>query len=186
MADDTEVLVPQIHEDRLPGSEAKLEPKPDWHPRYPGSGRLKGKVALVTGADSGIGRAVAALFAREGADIAIIYLCEHEDAAKSKQIVEQEGRRAITIPGDIGSKDFCDKAVQQTIDAFGRLDLLDRNGAAAGRRPRDDPVTCKGATGSSHQYEEFSPGYPVVFLRGLSIHFLRGLFVHGYLLAGSD
>lgn len=127
MADDTEVLVPQIHEDRLPGSEAKLEPKPDWHPRYPGSGRLKGKVALVTGADSGIGRAVAALFAREGADIAIIYLCEHEDAAKSKQIVEQEGRRAITIPGDIGSKDFCDKAVQQTIDAFGRLDLLVNN-----------------------------------------------------------
>ena len=127
MADDTEVLVPQIHEDRLPGSEAKLEPKPDWHPRYPGSGRLKGKVALVTGADSGIGRAVAALFAREGADIAIIYLCEHEDAAKSKQIVEQEGRRAITIPGDIGSKDFCDKAVQRTIDAFGRLDLLVNN-----------------------------------------------------------
>jgi NAD(P)-dependent dehydrogenase (short-subunit alcohol dehydrogenase family) len=137
MADDTEVLVPQIHEDRLPGSEAKLEPKPDWHPRYPGSGRLKGKVALVTGADSGIGRAVAALFAREGADIAIIYLCEHEDAAKSKQIVEQEGRRAITIPGDIGSKDFCDKAVQQTIDAFGRLDLLVNN---AGEQHPDQDI----------------------------------------------
>jgi NAD(P)-dependent dehydrogenase (short-subunit alcohol dehydrogenase family) len=137
MADDTEVLVPQIHEDRLPGSEAKLEPKPDWHPRYPGSGRLKGKVALVTGADSGIGRAVAALFAREGADIAIVYLCEHEDAAKSKQIVEQEGRRAITIPGDIGSKDFCDKAVQQTIDAFGRLDLLVNN---AGEQHPDQDI----------------------------------------------
>ena len=137
MADDTEVLVPQIHEDRLPGSEAKLEPKPDWHPRCPGSGRLKDKVALVTGADSGIGRAVAALFAREGADIAIIYLCEHEDAAKSKQIVEQEGRRAITIPGDIGSKDFCDKAVQRTIDAFGRLDLLVNN---AGEQHPDQDI----------------------------------------------
>ena len=137
MADDTDVLVPQVHEDQLPGSEAKLEPKPDWHPRYPGSGRLKGKVALVTGADSGIGRAVAALFAREGADVAIVYLCEHEDAEKSKQIVEDEGRRAITIAGDIGSKDFCDEAVRKTIDAFGRLDVLVNN---AGEQHPDKDV----------------------------------------------
>ncbi len=96
----SDVMEPMIHEDRLPGHESQLEPKPDWEPRYPGSDRLKGKVALITGADSGIGRAVAALFAREGADIAILYLCEHDDAAKTKQIVEQEGRRAITIAGD--------------------------------------------------------------------------------------
>jgi NAD(P)-dependent dehydrogenase (short-subunit alcohol dehydrogenase family) len=127
MADDTDVLVPEIHEDRLPGSEEKLEPKPDWEPRYPGSGRLKGKVALITGADSGIGRAVAALFAREGADIAIAYLCEHEDARKTKEIVEKEGRRAIAIPGDIGSKDFCEKAVKQTVEELGRLDILVNN-----------------------------------------------------------
>jgi NAD(P)-dependent dehydrogenase (short-subunit alcohol dehydrogenase family) len=127
MADDADVLVPEVHEDALPGSEAKLEPKPDWHPRFPGSERLKDKVAIVTGGDSGIGRAVAALFAREGADVAIVYLCEHEDAAKSKQIVEQEGRRAITIAGDIGSKEFCDDAVKQTVDAFGRLDILINN-----------------------------------------------------------
>ena len=127
MADDADVLVPEVHEDALPGSEAKLEPKPDWHPRFPGSGRLKDKVAIVTGGDSGIGRAVAALFAREGADVAIVYLCEHEDAAKSKQIVEQEGGRAITIAGDIGSKEFCDDAVKQTVDAFGRLDILVNN-----------------------------------------------------------
>ena len=137
MADDTDVLVPEIHEDQLPGSEARLEPKPEWHPRYPGSGRLKDKVALVTGADSGIGRAVAALFAREGADIAIVYLCEHEDAAKSKQIVEEEGRRAITIAGDIGSKEFCDEAVRKTIDAFGRLDVLVNN---AGEQHPDKDV----------------------------------------------
>ena len=137
MADDTDVLVPEIHEDQLPGSEARLEPKPDWHPRYPGSGRLKDKVALVTGADSGIGRAVAALFAREGADIAIVYLCEHEDAEKSKQIVEEEGRRAITIAGDIGSKEFCDEAVRKTIDAFGRLDVLVNN---AGEQHPDKDV----------------------------------------------
>ncbi|HWI77063.1 MAG TPA: glucose 1-dehydrogenase [Sphingomicrobium sp.] len=137
MAEDTDVLVPEIHEDQLPGSEARLEPKPDWHPRYAGSGRLKDKVALVTGADSGIGRAVAALFAREGADIAIVYLCEHEDAAKSKQIVEEEGRRAITIAGDIGSKEFCDEAVRKTIDAFGRLDVLVNN---AGEQHPDKDV----------------------------------------------
>jgi NAD(P)-dependent dehydrogenase (short-subunit alcohol dehydrogenase family) len=137
MAEDTDVLVPEIHEDALPGSEAKLEPKPDWQPRYPGSGRLKDKVAIVTGGDSGIGRAVAALFAREGADVAIVYLCEHEDAAKSKQIVEEEGRRAITIAGDIGSKEFCDDAVKRTVDAFGRLDILVNN---AGEQHPDEDI----------------------------------------------
>ncbi len=83
-------MEPMIHEDALPGHESKLSPKPDWNPRYPGSGRLKGKVAIITGADSGIGRAVSALFAREGADIAIFYLCEHDDAEKTKAIVEAE------------------------------------------------------------------------------------------------
>jgi len=123
----SEVMEPMIHEDRLPGHESELEPKPDWRPRYPGSGRLKDKVALITGADSGIGRAVAALFAREGADVAILYLCEHDDAQFTKQIVENEGRRAITIAGDIGDKDFCERAVQQTVDQLGRLDILVNN-----------------------------------------------------------
>src|SRR6478752_1823382 len=111
-----DVIEPMIHEDQLPGHESKLEPKPDWQPRFKGSDRLKGKVALITGADSGIGRAVAALFAREGADIAVLYLCEHDDAAKTKTIVEAEGRRAITIAGDIGDKAFCDKAVKEAVD----------------------------------------------------------------------
>ena len=123
----SDVMEPMVHEDRLPGHESKLEPKPDWEPRYPGSGRLKGKVALITGADSGIGRAVAALFAREGADIAILYLCEHDDAAKTKEIVEGEGRRAITIAGDLGDKKFCEDSVRQTVDQLGKLDILINN-----------------------------------------------------------
>jgi len=134
---DTET-VEMIREDALPGHESELEPKPDWAPLYPGSGRLKGKVALITGADSGIGRAVAALFAREGADVAILYLCEHDDAAKTKQIVEAEGRKAITIAGDIGEKGFCVSAVAETVAKLGGLDILVNN---AGEQHPDEDIT---------------------------------------------
>jgi NAD(P)-dependent dehydrogenase (short-subunit alcohol dehydrogenase family) len=134
----SDVMEPMIHEDQLPGHESELEPKPDWQPRYAGSGRLKGKVALVTGGDSGIGRAVAALFAREGADVSIVYLCEHDDARKTQEIVEKEGRRALAIAGDIGSTAFCDKAVKRTVDQLGRLDILVNN---AGEQHPDKAIT---------------------------------------------
>jgi NAD(P)-dependent dehydrogenase (short-subunit alcohol dehydrogenase family) len=134
----SDVMEPMVHQDQEPGHESQLEPKPEWQPRYPGSGRLNGKVALVTGGDSGIGRAVAALFAREGADVAIVYLCEHDDAAKTRQIVEKEGRRALTIAGDIGDKAFCDRAVQQTVDKLGKLDILVNN---AGEQHPDKDIT---------------------------------------------
>ena len=137
MSDESDVIEPMIHEDRLPGHESQLEPKPDWEPRYQGSDRLKGKVALVTGADSGIGRAVAALFAREGADVAIAYLCEHDDAKKTKEIVEKEGRKAILIPGDLGDKAFCEAAVEQTVGQLGRLDILVNN---AGEQHPDEDI----------------------------------------------
>ena len=133
----SDVVEPMVHEDCLPGHESELEPKPDWEPRYKGSGRLAGKVALVTGADSGIGRAVAALFAREGADVAIVYLCEQDDAAKTKQIVEREGRRAVTIAGDIGDKGFCEQAVQRVVRELGRLDILVNN---AGEQHPDEDI----------------------------------------------
>jgi NAD(P)-dependent dehydrogenase (short-subunit alcohol dehydrogenase family) len=133
---DTET-VEMIHEDPLPGHESELEPKPEWEPRYPGSGRLDGKVALITGADSGIGRAVAALYAREGADIAILYLCEHDDAAETGRIVEGEGRKAVTIAGDIGDKDFCDRAVKETVEKLGGLDILVNN---AGEQHPDEDI----------------------------------------------
>jgi len=130
--------IDMIHEDALPGHESALEPKPIWEPRYPGSGRLKDKVAMVTGADSGIGRAVAALFAREGADVAILYLCEHDDAAKTADIVRREGREALTIAGDLGDKDFCDRAVAEVVERFGRIDVLVNN---AGEQHPDKDIT---------------------------------------------
>ncbi|WP_213981071.1 SDR family oxidoreductase [Sphingomonas sp. dw_22] len=130
--------VEMIHEDALPGQESALEPKPDWEPRYPGSGRLQGKVAVITGADSGIGRAVAALYAREGADIAIVYLCEHDDAEKTAGIVRGEGRRALTIAGDVGDKAFCESAIEQVLSEFGQIDVLVNN---AGEQHPDKDVT---------------------------------------------
>jgi NAD(P)-dependent dehydrogenase (short-subunit alcohol dehydrogenase family) len=134
---DTETIE-MIHEDALPGHESALEPKPDWEPRYPGSGRLQDKVAVITGADSGIGRAVAALYAREGAHVAILYLCEHDDAAMTADIVRSEGREALTIAGDVGDKAFCEQAIAQVIEKFGRIDILVNN---AGEQHPDKEIT---------------------------------------------
>src|SRR5262249_9066010 len=108
-----------------PGKEADLKVRPMFKaPTYLGSEKLKDCAAIVTGGDSGIGRAVAVLYAREGADIAIVYLNEHDDAAETKRAVEAEGRRCITISGDVADPKVCEDAVQQTIKAFGKLDVL--------------------------------------------------------------
>jgi NAD(P)-dependent dehydrogenase (short-subunit alcohol dehydrogenase family) len=121
--------MPEIHLDK-PGIEAELPLQPFCDaPYYKGSEKLLHKAAIITGGDSGIGRSVAILFAREGADIAIVYLSEHGDAAATKALVEKEGRRCILIPGDVCSMEFCLHAVQQTMSAFCRLDVLVNNAA---------------------------------------------------------
>lgn len=116
--------------------EADLDRAPKWEPRYPGSGRLAGKVAIVTGGDSGIGRAVAALFAREGADVAIVYRENREDADDTVAIIENEGRKALAIKADVGSPRAGQKIVADTLKRFGRLDILVNN--AGEQHPAED------------------------------------------------
>ena len=121
--------LPKQHLEK-PGLEADLDPRPLYQAEdYRGSGKLEGKVALITGGDSGIGRAVAVLFAREGADVAIIYLSEDEDAEETRRAVEAEGRRALLIPGDVTDSSFCRDAVETTVQALGQLDILVNNAA---------------------------------------------------------
>lgn len=130
---------PEQHQERHPGFEHEMTPKPVYEPpRYKASDKLKDRAAIITGGDSGIGRAVALLYAREGADVAIVYFDEHEDARLTKDLVEKEGRRCLLIDGDIREKSFCDDAVQGSIDAFGRLDILVNN--AAVQYVVEDPV----------------------------------------------
>lgn len=121
---------PPQHQGDQPGDEHKMHPEPAYEaPFYKGSGKLKGKRALITGGDSGIGRAVAVLYAREGADVAIVYRDETKDAEHTKKLVEQEGARCLLLPGDVGDKAFCEEAVRRTVEAFGGLDVLVNNAA---------------------------------------------------------
>jgi NAD(P)-dependent dehydrogenase (short-subunit alcohol dehydrogenase family) len=121
---------PKQHQEK-PGIESKLDPKPRYRaPKYQPAGKLTGKVALITGGDSGIGRAVAVMYGREGADVAIVYLpAEQSDAEGTRKAVEAAGRKALLLPGDVRDPAFCRSAVQATVDAFGRLDILVNNAA---------------------------------------------------------
>lgn len=129
-AQEKQELQPPQHQDQRPGSEAEMTPKPESQgSQYQAAGKLQGKVALITGGDSGIGRAVAVIYAKEGADVAIAYLSENEDAEETKRLVEAEGKRCLLIPGNIGDEEFCKQAVQQTVSELGHLDILINNAA---------------------------------------------------------
>lgn len=123
-------LRPAQHQNQHPGIESEMIPRPQAEDsQYRGSGKLQDKVALITGGDSGIGRAVAIAYAKEGAEIAIIYFNEHADAAETKRQVEEEQRRCLTIAGDIGDEQFCQHAVEQIVKELGHLDILVNNAA---------------------------------------------------------
>ncbi|HJU04032.1 MAG TPA: SDR family oxidoreductase [Nitrospiraceae bacterium] len=121
---------PAQHQDRRPGLESEMTPRPKADDAgHRGSGKLREKVAVITGGDSGIGRAVAIAFAREEADVAIVYLNEHGDAEETKRLVEKEGRRCLTFAGDVGNEAFCRECIDQTLGELGRLDVLVNNAA---------------------------------------------------------
>ncbi|MBA4062686.1 MAG: short-chain dehydrogenase [Isosphaera sp.] len=126
-----------------PGLDSAMDPKPRFMaPMYKGADKLKGKAALITGGDSGIGKAVAVLYAREGADVAIVYLpAEQSDAEETKRAVEAEGRRCELIPGDVKDPKFCRDAVEKTVAAFGRLDVLVNNAAFQETKEKLEDIT---------------------------------------------
>jgi NAD(P)-dependent dehydrogenase (short-subunit alcohol dehydrogenase family) len=128
---------------RQPGRERPMSPPPQYMPKFPGVGKLKDKVAVITGGDSGIGRAVAVAMAREGALISILYLEEHEDAQETMRLVEREGSRAIMFAGDVGDEMFCWESVERTYEQFGRVDILVNN--AAEQHEVDDPMDLNAA-----------------------------------------
>ncbi len=129
-------LQPRQHQRRRPGREHEMKPRPKAEDeKHRGSGKLRDKVAIITGGDSGIGRAVAIAFAKEGAAVAIVYLEEEKDANETRRLVEEHDGRCLLIPGDVGQEDFCRKAVERTIKEFGKIDILVNN--AAEQHPQD-------------------------------------------------
>lgn len=137
-----QTVQPAQQQDRRPGHESEMNPRPQSDDSaHRGSGKLTGKAALITGGDSGIGRAVAIAFAREGADVAIAYLNEHEDAEETRRLVEAEGRRCLTMAGDIGQEAFCREAVEKTAREFGHLDILVNNAAEQHPQPSIEAIT---------------------------------------------
>ncbi|PKM06543.1 SDR family oxidoreductase [Stutzerimonas kunmingensis] len=128
MAEDNQTLPPQ--EQPEPGKEGLMNPRPEYRGEdYKAAGKLEGKVAIITGGDSGIGRSVAVLYAREGADVAILYLDQHQDAEETRTVVEQYGRRCLTFAGDVADREVCRKVIDETLAAFGKLDILVNNAA---------------------------------------------------------
>ncbi|GGA53017.1 NAD(P)-dependent oxidoreductase [Nitratireductor aestuarii] len=120
---------PPQHQDKQPGDEHKMHPEPDYAPRFPGSGRLDGKVAVITGGDSGIGRATAVLFAREGAKVAFLYKDEDKDARDTEELIRQEGSEAFSMAGDVGETSVAEKFISAVIERWGQIDVVVNNAA---------------------------------------------------------
>ncbi len=134
--------IPPQKQDRQPGIEAEMTPRPQAEdPSQRGSGKLDGKVAIISGGDSGIGRAVAIAFAKEGADVCVVYLNEHKDAKETRRLVEEKGRRCLLIAGDIGDEGFCRKAVERTVRELGRLDVVVNNAAEQHEQERLEDIS---------------------------------------------
>jgi NAD(P)-dependent dehydrogenase (short-subunit alcohol dehydrogenase family) len=137
-----QTLQPPQHQERRPGVESEMTPRPRADDsQYRGSGKLREKVAIITGGDSGIGRAVAILFAREGADVVVTYLNEHDDARETLRLVEQEGRRCLLVAGDIGDPGFCRELVERTVTEFSHLDVLVNNAAEQHPQPSIEQIS---------------------------------------------
>jgi NAD(P)-dependent dehydrogenase (short-subunit alcohol dehydrogenase family) len=123
-------LQPPQHQRQQPGREHKMKPRPrSEDEKHRGSGKLQDKIAIITGGDSGIGRAIAIAFAKEGTDVSVVYLEERKDANETKRLVEEHRRKCLLIEGDVGQEEFCRKAVQQTVKEFGRIDIVVNNAA---------------------------------------------------------
>ncbi|MEC0258084.1 SDR family oxidoreductase [Paenibacillus lautus] len=140
--DQQKQTLPPQHQDHRPGTESEMHPKPEFESNeYKAAGKLQGKVALITGGDSGIGRAVAVHYAKEGADVSIVYLSEHKDAEETKRQVEQEGRKCLLIAGDVGDDAFCRDAVTETVEKLGKLDILVNNAAEQHPQKKIEDIT---------------------------------------------
>jgi len=135
-------LQPPQRQERQPGREHKMKPRPKAEDeRHRGSGKLRAKVAVITGGDSGIGRAVAIAFAKEDADVSVVYLEEEKDANETKRLVEKEGRKCLLISGDVGQEEFCQRAVELTVKEFGKIDILVNNAAEQHLRESIEKIT---------------------------------------------
>lgn len=161
--------LPPQDQNQQPGRESEMTPEPEIiKDSYQGSQKLKGKVALITGGDSGIGRAVAVHFAREGADVAIVYLEETEDAKKTKKLVEDEGQGCLLIAGDLKEKDFCKSIVDKTVETFGHLEILVNNAAVQFPEEEFENIT------SEHLEETFQTNiFPMFYITQQALPHLK-------------
>jgi NAD(P)-dependent dehydrogenase (short-subunit alcohol dehydrogenase family) len=141
-ATQTKPVFPPQHQNQQPGIEAQMNPRPVFeHAQYKAAGKLKDKVALITGGDSGIGRAVAIAYAKEGADVILVYLNEHGDAEETHRQVEEEGRKCLHVAGDIGDENFCKQIIDQAVKKLGKLDILVNNAAEQHPQPSIENIS---------------------------------------------